>query len=185
MCCGTGYTYAFYIYAGKSLEKENTTPINVVMYLCRDVFHKGHTYTDNWYTSLDLAYKLLDNNTHLVGTLHSNRRGNPHEVTSKKLKRGEIIAKENKKGITILKWKDKWDILFQQNMSEIVKVENRSGHYWKPKIVDYNVGKAAVDISDQMSAYNNLLRKSMKWYKKLAFELLLNTAVLNAHIWKY
>lgn len=40
------------------------------MSLCRDAFNKGHTYTDNWYTSLDLACKLLDNNTHLVGTLH-------------------------------------------------------------------------------------------------------------------
>lgn len=40
----------------------------------------------------------------------------------------------------------------------MVNIENRSGHYLKPKIiVDYNSGKAAVDISDQMSAFNNLL----------------------------
>lgn len=36
--------------------------------------------------NLDLAYKLLDKNTHLVGTLHSNRWGSPHEVVSKKIK---------------------------------------------------------------------------------------------------
>lgn len=73
-------------------------------------------------------------------------------------------------------------LLSTKHTSEMVNVENRSSHYLKPKIVvDYNAGKAAVDISDQASAYNNLLRKPIKWYKKLAFKLLLNT-VLNAHI---
>lgn len=48
-------------------------------------------------------------------------------------------------------------------------------------ILDYNKGKGTVDISDQIGAYNNPLRKSLKWYRKLAFELLLTTAVLNTH----
>ncbi|CAK9796190.1 hypothetical protein ANTQUA_LOCUS658 [Anthophora quadrimaculata] len=74
------------------------------MSLCRDLFDKGHTlYTDNWYTSLELAEKLINKNIHSVGTLRSNRRGNPQQVISKKLKREEIIAKENEQGITILK----------------------------------------------------------------------------------
>jgi len=112
LCCGSGYTYAFRVYTGKTLEKENTTPTNIVMSLCKDLFDKGHTlYTDNWYTSLELAEKLINKNTHLVGTLRSNRRGNSHQVISTKLKRGEIVAKENNKGITILKWRDKKDIL--------------------------------------------------------------------------
>lgn len=73
LCCGSGYTYAFRVYTGKSLETENTTPTKIVMSLCRDLFNKGHTlYIDNWYTSLELADKLIENNTHLVGTLRSN-----------------------------------------------------------------------------------------------------------------
>jgi hypothetical protein len=31
--------------------------------------------TDNYYTSIDLANKLLDKKTHLLGTLRANRRG--------------------------------------------------------------------------------------------------------------
>lgn len=198
LCCGSGYTYAFRVYAGKTLEKglekgfalgkgQNTMPTNIVMSLCRDLFDKGHTlYTDKWYTSLELADKLVDKNIHLVGTLRSNRRGNPLQVVSQKLKQGEIIAKENKKGITILKWNDKRDILLlsTKHSSEMVNVESRSPHKLKPQIVvDYN-GKAAVDLSDHAynNAYNNPLRRSMKWYRKLAFELLLNTAILNAYI---
>ncbi|KAL6417752.1 hypothetical protein ACFW04_014351 [Cataglyphis niger] len=167
----------------KTLEKEKTTPINIVMSLCEDLFYKGHTlYTDNWYTSLELAEKLISKNTHLVGTLRTNRRGNSHQVLSTKLKRGQIIAKENNHGITILKWKDKKDILVlsTKHSSEMVNVECRSGRQIKPQIiVDYNRQKSAVDLSDQINAYNNPLRKSLKWYRKLAFELLLNTTVVN------
>ncbi|CAG4931277.1 unnamed protein product [Parnassius apollo] len=35
-------------------------------------------------------------------------------------------------------------------------------------------------MSDQMAAYSTPLRKSIKWYKKYAINLLLNTAVVNA-----
>ncbi|KAF2880057.1 hypothetical protein ILUMI_26126 [Ignelater luminosus] len=51
-------------------------------------------------------FKLCsDNKTHLLGILRANRRGNPKEVTTKKLKTEEIAAKENNRGICILKWK--------------------------------------------------------------------------------
>ena len=46
-----------------------------------------------------------------MGTLRKNRRGNPQEVIDKKLKHGEVIGRENEKGITALKWKDKRDVL--------------------------------------------------------------------------
>lgn len=51
----------------------------------------------------------------------------------------------------------------------------------KPQIiVDYNKAKGAVDLSDQMAAYSSPLRKSVKWYKKLGIDLILNTAMINA-----
>nr|XP_033335543.1 piggyBac transposable element-derived protein 4-like [Megalopta genalis] len=69
-------------------------------------------------------------------------------------------------------------VLSTKHSSEMVNVECRSGRQIKPQIiVDYNRQKSAVDLSDQMNAYNNPLRKSLKWYRKLAFELLLNTTV--------
>ena len=67
--------------------------------------------TDNYYTSVDLVNKLLDRKTHLLGTLRSNRKEKPKEVIHKKLKKGEIIAKENKRGICVMKWKNSRDIL--------------------------------------------------------------------------
>lgn len=53
----------------------------------------------------------------------------------------------------------------------------------KPEaIMFYNNAKQGVDISDQVSAYHTAVRKSIKWYHKVAVELLLGTAVVNAHI---
>ncbi|KAH9637759.1 hypothetical protein HF086_009427 [Spodoptera exigua] len=78
LCTLPGYTYKINIYAGKANDNVNTTPENVVMSLCSGLLNKGHTlYTDNWYTSIDLARNLLKNETHLVGTIRKNRRNIP------------------------------------------------------------------------------------------------------------
>ncbi|EFN90022.1 hypothetical protein EAI_00097, partial [Harpegnathos saltator] len=45
-----------------------------------------------------------------------------------------------------------------------------------------NLGKSSVDLSDQMIAYSSPLRKTSKWYRKLAIELLLNTCMVNAMV---
>jgi len=61
---------------------------------------------------------------------------------------------------------------------------NRKGEYlYKPSaVLAYNSAKKGADYSDQMSAYYTALRKSTKWYKKVAFELLLGTNVVNAFV---
>lgn len=41
---------------------------------------------------------------------------------------------------------------------------------------------SAVDLSDQMAAYSSPLWKTVKWYRKLACEVLLNTAMVNAMV---
>jgi hypothetical protein len=186
LCSVPGYTCKLQIYAGKNDNVYNT-PTNVVLSLCNSILNKGHTlYTDNWYTSVNLAETLLKNETHLVGTLRKNRKHLPEDVKNAKLKTGEYKAKENENGITVMKWKDKRDVLLlsTKHSTKFVTTTNRRGHEkYKPEIVrDYNRTKSAIDLSDQMSAYSSPLRKTVKWYRKLAFELLLNTAVVNAMI---
>lgn len=56
----------------------------------------------------------------------------------------------------------------------------------KPKVIEnYNEGKSYADISDQMTSYRSPLRKSVKWYTKIVFELCPNTAVVNSWIILY
>ena len=64
-------------------------------------------------------------------------------------------------------------------------VEVRKENYVCDKpmvVVDYNRGKCAVDLSDQMIAYSTPHRRTLKWHIKLALELLLNTPISNAMI---
>ncbi|XP_052745804.1 piggyBac transposable element-derived protein 4-like [Bicyclus anynana] len=184
LCCVPGYTYKISIYAGKNNEITNTTPYNVVMDLLSGLLNKGYTlYTDNWYTSIALARALLKNETHLVGTIRKNRRHLPKKVVSAKLKKGEYIARESRDGITVMKWRDKRDVLVlsTKHSDRFGMIKKRQNTVMKPQIIiDYNKAKGAVDLSDQMAAYSSPLRKTVKWYKKLAVDLLLNTAMVNA-----
>jgi len=50
-------------------------------------------------------------------------------------------------------------------------------------VLDYNTGKSSIDLADQMASYSNpLRRRSLKWYRKLAMNLLLNISVVNASV---
>lgn len=37
-----------------------------------------------------------------------------------------------------------------------------------------------MDRSDQMVSYSSPLKKSLKWYRKIAFDILLSTSIFNA-----
>lgn len=53
----------------------------------------------------------------------------------------------------------------------------------KPEaIIFYNKNKQGIDVSDQMTSYFTPLRKTIRWYHKVAFQLLLGTAVVNSLI---
>lgn len=141
--------------------------------------------TDNWYTSINLSNELLDKDTHLVGTLRKNRRGLPKNVLDAKLKPGESIGMENERGICVLKWKDKRDVLmlYTKHSKGMATVLKKGRSVRKPKmILAYNKAKGAVDSTDQMTSYSSPLRKTIKWYKKLAIELILNTALVKSWV---
>ncbi|CAH1973400.1 unnamed protein product, partial [Acanthoscelides obtectus] len=62
---------------------------------------------DNLYK---LSEILLQRKTHSTGTLRSNRKGNPKEVTGAKLKSGQHIWRR-KGNVYVSKWRDKHDVL--------------------------------------------------------------------------
>lgn len=184
LCFNPGYTYNFQTYCNRRSDQESTNPTNAVISLCQNIFYKGHTIcTDRWYTSIDLAQELITKSTHLIGMVQQNCRGISREVVTKKLKRGEMFAKENSIGLTLMKWKDRRNVLLlsTKHFVETVTNRKRKSNCIRPKILlDYNIGKPLIDVSDQMMICSS--HKSIKWYKKLAFELLLNTAVTNAWV---
>lgn len=108
------------------------------MSLCSQILNKGHTLaTDNWYTSLELAYNLLEYQTHLIGTIRKNRKGLPNSVVEAKLQKGDFIAMENEDGITILKWKDKRDVMMlsTKHSDRMSTMTKKGKQVTKPKMI--------------------------------------------------
>jgi len=61
------------VYAGKGQNYGRGLGCSVVMYLTSLYLNNGWTIiADNFYTSLNLANALLENKTHLLGTLRCN-----------------------------------------------------------------------------------------------------------------
>jgi hypothetical protein len=187
VCDPKGYTYRIIVYPGKSETVSTNLATDTVMELAQDYLDAGRTVcTDNFYTSLHLANQLLDRQTHLIGTLRANRKGLPKSVTTAKLKKGELTGLENSKGIVVMKWRDKRDVYFlstkhgDQQVTTGKKNRQKEDIRKPEAIVCYNKCKQGIDLSDQLSTYYNCLRKTVRWYHKVAIELLLGTAVVNA-----
>ncbi|XP_025407472.1 piggyBac transposable element-derived protein 2-like [Sipha flava] len=162
LCSKDFYALRYNIYAGKEVIRETDVSYKIVLKLMEPYLNFGRTlYTDNWYSSVKLAEKLNQENTHLVGTLRP-------------------ISNNN---VVILKWRDKRDILLitTKHSDQIIEIQKRDTIIKKPLVVeDYNIGKSYIDRSDQMSSYSSPLKKTIKWYKKVAFDILLSTATVNA-----
>lgn len=137
--------------------------------------------TDNYYTLVPLCRRLNKRKTHLIGTLRKNRKHLPKFVLSVKPKGGEAIA--NYCGpINVLKWHDKKDVLLKYGMTGKIDRKTKIKQLKPEAILEYNDVKMGIDLSDQLLNYYSCLRKSIRWYHKVAFELLLCTSVINTHI---
>ncbi|KAI4469567.1 piggybac transposable element-derived protein 4 [Holotrichia oblita] len=146
---------------------------------------KKWTPTTNEEMEKFLATELLARKTHLVGTLRNNRKYNPKEVVQKKLKLIEIYAKESGTGIMVCKWRDKRDVLVLSTLHKdnMKPLQQRGGETEKPEVIlEYNKAKAYIDLADQIKAYSHCLRRGTKWYRKLAFEILVGSTIVNAHL---
>ena len=107
-----------------------------------------------------------------------------------KLKKSEVSGKRNSKGLKVCHWKDKRDVFTlitcPEHDAKLAPTgkKNRKGEpvMKPPSITEHNAAKIGVDKSDQMSCYNSILRKSTKWCRKLAIELLLGTSIVNAWV---
>ncbi|XP_046677563.1 piggyBac transposable element-derived protein 4-like [Homalodisca vitripennis] len=190
ICTTDGYTLKAKIYAGKSdVTAREAHADKIVMHLMESFLNEGRTlFADNFYNSTRLANTLLEKKTYVCGTLRSDRKGNPKEVTSKKLAKGEVICQESSTGVKVLKWHDKRPVLMittrPEDVSTLVaskKTTKKGEVVMKPScVMAYNAAKKGVDFSDQMSSYYTPIRKTLIWYKKVALDLLLGTCVVNA-----
>jgi hypothetical protein len=138
---------------------------------------------DIFYNSPELPRQLkIEHSTDCVGTFKLNRKNVPKEVTDKKVKKGEIIARHSGP-VTVLKWCDKRSVTMVStyHSADTQRVSKRGKDTEKPLCVtDYNHNMGGVDLKNQLLRMYVVERKRMtKWYLKL-FKRLLNYTVLNS-----
>ena len=135
---------------------------------------------------MKLAETLLDRNVRVCGTMTANR-GIPQDLEGegKRLNRGQL-AFRRKGDVMVQVWKDKRLVRMISTIHDATIVNSgrkdrkTSMEIKKPySIIQYNKFMMGVDRADQYLSYYSILRKSVKWSKKVVLYLP-NCALFNA-----
>ena len=194
----SGYVIAFEVYTGKANSAciEMSTPIDTMVNdttkLVLGLLEKGqlldkgyNVFTDNYYTSLELLFECFFRQTFGTGTVRSNRKNMPKAVIGAKLKKGESCFRRNGE-LLCMKWCDKHQVIILPTIDDAVEVAWKHDHHgnmqFKPiAFVEYTSNMWGCDLLDQLMTSYCMLRRSVKWWRKLFFHmlsLLLNNAYL-------
>ena len=192
-----GYVLNVLVYTGRETLQEADSnsqlpqPARVVMHLAQPYLHCGHhLFTDRYYSSLPLAQSLHAADTEFTGTIMKNRADLPGEFRSQmQIGSGDITA-YRADFLLALAWlaeKKKKPVMMISTSSSaaLTTVPSQNPHVppqEKPVVVDsYNQYMNGVDIADQYAVYYSFVRKTVKWWRKVAFWLL-GTAMVNSYV---
>lgn len=192
------YCLSFYCYKGAkgktdtTKSREHGLGYEVVINLLEQsqYLNKGHhVFVDNYFSSIALAKYLYCKNTYLTGTIRANRKGVPSDIKTTKTNEakyardGEVLLcgyRENKsvkKPVLLISTHasdDNTIVIKKRNGNERSKV--------KPCIVDcYNRYMGGVDESDKMLYVYLDERRTVKYWKKVTFNIIARM-VLNAYL---
>jgi len=149
-----------------------------VGFLLEPFEEKGyHLYQDNYYNSVRQTSELLQKVIRVCKTIRVNR-GLPKDMIgeAKELKKGEVTFRRNQE-ILVISYQDKRlvNMISTLHTAEVVETTNRRTGVAKKKpkcIIDNNTHMHGVDTADQYLAYYPLIRKTVKWPKKVFFYLI-------------
>ena len=196
MCCdsNSAYLYRFEVYLGKNTTNDGYgLGYNVVSNLIDHLYHSNrHIFFDNFFTSIPLMEKLLENGLYSCGTVRCNRQGFPAELKKPGDVRDRGDFKVLQKGaspLTASVWRDKRLVHHLSTLSQATDVpyasrrvganiiQIRQSH----SVSAYNKYMGGVDLHDQMRMKYDVGRNSKKWWKYL-FWFLVNCCLVNAYI---
>ena len=92
-----GYLYDFNVYTGAVGERETALGEKVVLTLAESIKGRHHQlYYDNYFSSISLLDKLLKQGTYACGTIRTNRKNFPSQISedAKKLPRGDSVFRQ-------------------------------------------------------------------------------------------
>ena len=149
-----------------------------------------HVYTDNYYSSPALFGDLQRHDFSACGTVRTNRRGLPKEMSAK-LKKGEMVSKQVDGSMMALKWMDKRPVMMLTTIHDdsFVTKKRRSRaapggeeEILKPLVVEeYNKHMGGVHTGSQLQSHYGFAHCTIKWWWQLFFHLI-DLAIVNAYI---
>lgn len=178
LCLSGGYTYRTNIY----YEEEKT---KIILDIMSQYFDRCLTlYTDTSYTSLELARKLSERHTDLVGTMKKNNKDIPIGPLIKNLTKNEICHR-TKDNVTIFKWNEETDqdiiMLTTKRNIEMVELSDDRGCRVVPKaLLEFNTVRENCRAVDKISECP-LPVSYVKWRTKVALELIVGASSVNAY----
>ena len=182
MLCDSNSAYLskFDVYLGKnSMNDGNGLGYNVVDQLTNEIRHSHrHVYFDNFFTSIPLVEKLLEQGLYACGTVRPNRQGFPLELKKPRdvKNRGDFaVLQKGSSPLTASVWRDKKLVYHLSTMSrpnDIPQATRRLGanviNLRQPHSVSaYNRFMGGVDLHDQFRMKYDVGRNSKKWWKYL------------------
>uniref|UniRef100_A0A9J7WY27 PiggyBac transposable element-derived protein domain-containing protein n=1 Tax=Cyprinus carpio carpio TaxID=630221 RepID=A0A9J7WY27_CYPCA len=155
---------------------------NVVMRLMEPFLDKGRNVTtNNFFTSLSLAHKLLSRKTTILGTVNKIRREIPQ--SARHTDRNEFttqVFSTTAATLTAYAPKRKKTIYILSSMHSVIQTDNTTKR--KPNTVTlYNTTKCGVDVMDQMVREYTVHTGTRRWPVAVFYNMI-DMAALNAHV---
>ncbi|KAB0790110.1 hypothetical protein PPYR_15577 [Photinus pyralis] len=149
------------------------------------VSHLGQGYgitTDNFFTSIELADKLLQRNLTLCGTLRRNKPYIPSELLPARYKKDFSSMFAFMKDKTLVSYVPKRNsaVVLLSTEHRDDKISGADNDYKPDIILHYNKTKGAVDTTDKLAKEYTTQRKTNRWPMAIFFHLL-DIAAINAY----
>jgi len=166
-------------YLGKDEERVTSLGTHVVMTLMEPYFGRGYNVTmDNFFTSVELAQKLLDKRTSLVGTLRLNRREIP--VSSKLTTHDSVFYSCDSLNLVKYQAKPMKTVVVLSTLHKGAACQT-DGKKKPEAVLYYNENKCGVDMLDSMCRQMSTKAGCRRW-PLAVFWNILDIAGINAWI---
>ena len=174
-------------YLGKdeTRTKEDDVPAHVCLNLLEPYLKKGYNITtDNYFTSHNLADKLKQKQTTIVGTVRKQRREIPKVedlMNMKALHSTEVFRSSSDCLLTVYKAKRSKNVYVLSSLHRSVSIDNQHSKMIPETVEFYNSTKYGVDIFDQMARYHSCKTGTRRWPMVVFFDII-DMAAINAWI---
>lgn len=195
----TAYVLSCFVYKGKRDQQPRdgrglAHRVVVTLLTMGNYLRKGyHVFIDNFFSSISLAKELWNSKTYVTGTVRQNSKGLPRSIKNKlKPSESSFFRQDN---ILVSAYREKQTqkkpviLLSTASNATLSSVEVRQRGQGdapltreKPDVVlEYNKYMGGVDLSDMMLYAYLDERRTVKYWKKVTFNIL-HRMIVNAYI---